>query len=131
VKDEQLVALTQLKGTSWYQGKDLVKDYIDQFSELMDVVEYLDDKAIVIKFCKGLDPNIQNMVATLGECPPKIDEPERWFKAVQKVSQNWDANEAFLESTLPKTFPPPQPTFITVRQPLIPVHPTNPPEPSP
>ena len=68
MKDEQLTALTKLKGTSWYQGKDLVKDYIDQFSELMDVVEYLDDKAIVIKFCKGLDPNIQNMVATLGEC---------------------------------------------------------------
>jgi len=29
VKDEQLAALTKLEGMSWYQGKDLVKDYID------------------------------------------------------------------------------------------------------
>jgi len=29
MKNEQLTALTKLEGTSWYQGKDLVKDYID------------------------------------------------------------------------------------------------------
>ena len=28
-KNEQLTALTKLEGTSWYQGKDLVDDYID------------------------------------------------------------------------------------------------------
>ena len=28
-KNEQLVALTKLKGTSWYQQKDSVEDYID------------------------------------------------------------------------------------------------------
>ena len=86
MKDGQLVALTKLEGTSWYQGKDLVKDYIDWFSELVDIVEYLDDKTIVIKFCKGLDLDVQNMVATLGECTPEIDEPKRWFEAARKVS---------------------------------------------
>jgi len=29
LRDEQLLAITKLEGTSWYQGKDLVKDYID------------------------------------------------------------------------------------------------------
>ena len=41
---------------SWYQGKDSVEDYIDRFSELVDLAEYLDDKTIVIKFPEGLDP---------------------------------------------------------------------------
>ena len=81
MKDEQLAALTRLKGTSWYQGKDLVEDYIDRFSELVDIAEYSDDKTIVIKFRKGLDSDVQNMVATLGERAPGIDEPERWFEA--------------------------------------------------
>ena len=41
-KNEQLAALTKLEGMSWYQGKDSVKDYIDRFSELVDLTEYLD-----------------------------------------------------------------------------------------
>ena len=81
VKDEQLAALTKLEGTSWYQGKDSVEDSIDRFMELMDITEYLDDKTIVIKFCKGLDPDTQNMVATLGECAPEIDASKKWFEA--------------------------------------------------
>ena len=81
VKDEQLTALTKLEGTSWHQGEDSVEDYIDWFLELMDLAEYSDDKTIVIKFRKGFDPDIQNMVATLGEHASKIDEEEQWFKA--------------------------------------------------
>ena len=42
------MALTKLKGTSWYQAKDPVDDYIDRFQELIDLVEYDDDKTIVI-----------------------------------------------------------------------------------
>jgi len=94
----------------------------------VDISEYSDDMTIIIKFCKGLDPNIQNMVATLGEHAPKINEPEKWFEVVQKVSRNQDVNKAFLENNQRKTCPPPHPTFVTVRQPLIPVCPANPPE---
>ena len=49
-KDEQLLAITKLKGMTWYQGKDLVKDYIDRFQELIDVAEYSDDKTVIVKF---------------------------------------------------------------------------------
>ncbi|KAF8510525.1 hypothetical protein JB92DRAFT_2939053, partial [Gautieria morchelliformis] len=45
LKNEQLTALTKLEGTSWYQAKD---------------PEYDDDKTIVIKFRRGLDPTLQN-----------------------------------------------------------------------
>ena len=43
-------------------------------------MEYLDDKTIVIKFCKGLDHTIQNIVATLRENAPDINELEKWFE---------------------------------------------------
>ena len=49
-KNEQLMSLTRLEGTSWYQAKDPVDNYIDRFQELTNLVEYDDDKTIVIKF---------------------------------------------------------------------------------
>jgi len=50
LKDKQLLAITKLEGTTWYQGKDSVEDYIDCFQELIDISEYSNDKPIVIKF---------------------------------------------------------------------------------
>ena len=64
-KNEQLMALTRLEGTSWYQAKDPVDNYIDCFQELTDLVEYDDDKTIVIKFRRRLDPALQNQVTLL------------------------------------------------------------------
>ena len=49
-KNEQLMALTRLEGTSWYQAKDPIDNYIDCFQELTDLAEYDNDKTIVIKF---------------------------------------------------------------------------------
>ena len=42
------MVLTKLKGTSWYQGKDSVEDYRDQFTKLVDLTEYSDGKTIAI-----------------------------------------------------------------------------------
>ena len=44
------MALTRLEGTSWYQAKDPVDDYIDCFQELTNLVEYNNNKAIISKF---------------------------------------------------------------------------------
>jgi hypothetical protein len=49
-KNEQLTALTKLEGTVWHQAKHPVDDYIDCFQELIDLVEYSDNKTTVIKF---------------------------------------------------------------------------------
>jgi hypothetical protein len=68
-RNEQLTALTKLEVTSWHQAKDPIDDYIDRFQELIDLAEYDDDKMKVIKFCRGLDPSLQNKVALLGWCP--------------------------------------------------------------
>ena len=98
-KNKQLAVLTKLEGTSWYQARDMVENYIDQFQELIDVVEYDDDKTIVIKFWKELDPAIQNKVALTGDNTPDFDDLEGWYEAAWKVTQNQEANEAFVESS--------------------------------
>ena len=98
-KNEQLTALTKLEGTSWYQFKDPVDNYIDRFQELIDLAEYDDNKTIVIKFRHGLDPVLQSQVALLGGGAPDFDDPEGWYEAARKVSQNREANEAFVETS--------------------------------
>ena len=79
-------------------AKDLVEDYINQFQELIDIAEHDDDKTIVIKFHKGLDPAIQNKVALTRDNALDFDDPEGWYEAAWKVAWNWEANKAFVES---------------------------------
>ena len=81
-KNKQLAALTRLEEMSWYQAKDLVKDYIDWFQELINIAEYDDDKTIVIKFHKGLNPAIQNKVALTRDNALDFDDPEGWYEAI-------------------------------------------------
>ena len=97
-KNEQLTALTKLEGTSWYQGKDLVDDYIDQFQELIYLMEYDDDKTIVIKFRCRLNLALQNQVALLGDGSPDFRDPEGWYEATRRVFQNKEVNKAFIET---------------------------------
>ena len=75
------MALTRLEGTSWYQAKDPVDDYIDHFQELTNLAEYNDDKTIIIKFQHGLDPALQNQVTLLGDGAPDFDDPKGWYEA--------------------------------------------------
>jgi len=86
-KDKQILAITNLEGTSWYQGRDLVEDYIDCFQELIEVLEYNDNKTIVIKLHKGLDPGIQNKVALLGDLAPDFNDLRGWYRASRKLSR--------------------------------------------
>ena len=97
-KNDQLIALTRLEGTSWYQAKDPVDDYINHFQKLTNLVEYDNDKTIVIKFQRRLDPALQNQVTLLGDGAPNFNDPEGWYEATCKVSQNREANEAFVET---------------------------------
>ena len=64
-KDEAMAALTKLESTRYYQGRKSVDDYIDEFSELVDEAGYTDGLAIVMKFRKGLDRDIQDQIAEM------------------------------------------------------------------
>ena len=100
-KNEQLTALTRLEGTSWYQAKDLVEDYINWFQGLIDVVEYDDGKTIVIKFHKGFDLAIQNKVCSLEITPQTLmiwrvgmKLPRRFLGTGKQIRVLWSPAEA-------------------------------------
>src|SRR3979490_2679792 len=121
-KNEQLSALTRLEGANWYQGKDSVEEYIDRFTELIDLAEYHDNKMVVIKFRKGLEPTTQNRVALLGSGAPDFDDPEGWYEAARRVARNQEANNAFIEANrnhsrvMPRAPTiPPKPVWVTPR----------------
>ena len=56
---------------------------------------YTDPKTTVVKFRKGLDPQIQNTIATMAYGCPSDSSLENWYEAARTVDQNRAANEAF------------------------------------
>ena len=63
--------------------------------ELVAEVGYMDPKTTVVKFRKGLDPQIQNTIAMMAYGCPSNASPEDWYEAAKNVDQNRAANEAF------------------------------------
>jgi hypothetical protein len=94
-KNEATAALTKLKSAGYYQGRKVVDDYIDEFSELVDEARYIDGLSIVIKFRKGLDRDIQDWIAEMVQGKPSDDDLEGWYGAAHIFDANWTANQAF------------------------------------
>jgi hypothetical protein len=55
---------------AYYQKTQLVDDYLDEFLDLIAESRYTDPKTLVVKFRRGLDPQIQNVVATIANGQP-------------------------------------------------------------
>ena len=72
-----------------------IDDYLDKFVELVVEAGYTDSKTTVVKFQKGLDPQIQNTIAMMAYGHPSNASPEAWYEAAKNVNQNCAANEAF------------------------------------
>ena len=66
-----------------------------------------DLRTIVVKFQKGLDPQIQNTIATMPYGQPLDTSPKNWYKAAKTIDQNWEANEAFQSASHPVFCPTP------------------------
>jgi hypothetical protein len=64
-RNEATTSLTKLKSRDYHQGRKVVDDYIDDFSELVDEASYMDGLSIVMKFWKGLDRDIQDWIAEM------------------------------------------------------------------
>ena len=69
-------AINTLESTSYYQKARGVDDYLDEFLELVLESGYTDPRTIVVKFWKGLDPQIQNMIATMPYGRPLDTSPK-------------------------------------------------------
>ena len=87
--------INKLESTTYYQKSQSLDDYLDEFMELVAEAGYTDPKIIVVKFRKGIDPQIQNTIATMAYGRPSDTSPQNWYEAAKNIDQNCVANEAF------------------------------------
>jgi hypothetical protein len=146
--NESTNAITRLESESYYQGRRNVDEYIDEFEELIEKSGYKDPLVEVIKFRRGLNPSIQDMIATSRDGRPLDDDFRGWRQAARTIDQNKMANDAFRGrssrsttssntfSTVPTKSNPPKPSFnfatpakpspfIPAQRPLPPVVPMD------
>ena len=101
-----VAALNKLESTTYYQKSRSLHDYLDEFLDLVMEAGYTDPKMTVVKFQKGLDPQTQNVVATMAYGRPSDSSPSNWYKAAKNVDQNHAANKAFKSSFRTPILPP-------------------------
>ena len=112
-------AINTLESTSYYQKARSVDDYLDEFLELVLEAGYMDPRTIVVKFQKGLDPQIQNSISTMPYGRPLDTSPKNWYKAAKTIDQNREANKAFQSASCPVLCPASHPVpSTTVKAPL-------------
>ena len=75
---------------------------------------YTDLTTVVVKFRKGLDPQIQNSIATMPYGRPLDTSPGDWYKVAKTIDQNREANEAFQLASHPALCPAPHSTPISL-----------------
>jgi Retrotransposon gag protein/Zinc knuckle len=98
------LAINRLESSAYYQKNRSLDDYMDEFQDLIADSGYTDPKTTVVKFRRGLNPLIQNAVATMASGRPSDASPQAWYKMARIVDQNRAANEAF--SSAQRTFTP-------------------------
>jgi hypothetical protein len=89
------VATNKLEGTTYFQGRRSVDDYLDDFRDLISESGYSDPKTIVVKFRRGLNPGIADAVATMAAGRPDDLDPEAWYEVAIRIDQNQAANATF------------------------------------
>jgi hypothetical protein len=93
--NSEAAAINKLESTAYYQRTRSVDDYLDEFLDLIAESGYADSKTLVVKFRRGLDPQIQNAVATMTSGRPSDTAPSAWYDAARNIDQNRASNEAF------------------------------------
>jgi Retrotransposon gag protein/Zinc knuckle len=89
------LAINRLESTAYFQKARSFDDYLDEFQDLVTDAGYTDPKTIVVKFRRGLNAQIQNMVATMASGRPSDTNPEGWYRMARIVDENRATNEAF------------------------------------
>ena len=75
-----------------------IDGYLNKFLDLIFKAGYTDNKTIVVRFHRGLDPYIQDVVATMTSGCPSDKVLFQWYNTAQTLDQNWETNEAFWSS---------------------------------
>ena len=93
--NSESTAINVLEMTAYFQGKQTVDDYLNQFRDLIYDSEYTDPKTVVVKFRRGLDRRISTALAGMTYGRPSDTDPEAWFRLAVWMDQNRAADEAF------------------------------------
>jgi hypothetical protein len=80
-ENEATTALMRLESDWYFQAKQNVEVYIDEFKDLVDLSGYTDPIAIVLKFRRGLNPTTQDRITESGPDRPSDMYFDGWFKA--------------------------------------------------
>jgi hypothetical protein len=94
-ENEATTALIQLELDCYFQGKQNIDAYINEFKDLVDLSGYMDPIAIVLKFHCILNLVTQDRIAESGTDRLKDRDFDCWFNAAQCLDLNCLANEAF------------------------------------
>ena len=94
-------AINHLESMAYFQKKRSLDDYLDEFQDLITDAWYTDPKTTVVKFRRGFDPQIQDVVATMAAGRPSDTNPDAWYSMAWMVDQNRAANEAFQSAAAP------------------------------
>ena len=108
--NSEATAINKLESTTYHQRTQSVDYYLDKFLNLVAESRYTDPKTLVVKFRRGLDPQIQNAVMTMANGRPSDTTPTAWYKAARNVDWNRASNEAFWSAhhtPAPNLFRPP------------------------
>ena len=93
------VMLNRLKSAAYYQEARLLDNYLDEFLDLIADSGYTDPETIVVKFRRGLNPQIQDTVATMASGRLSDTNLEAWYSMACTVDENRATNEAFASSS--------------------------------
>jgi len=93
--DSEAAAMNMLETASYFQGRQSVDNYLDQFKDLIEDSGYSNPKMIVVKFCRGLDRRILTALAGMTYGRPSDTDPEAWFRLAIGMDQNHTVDEAF------------------------------------
>jgi hypothetical protein len=80
-ENEATTALMRIESDRYFQGKQNVEAYIDEFKDLVNLSGYTDPIAIVLKFHHGLNSVTQDRIAESGTDRPQDRDFNGWFKA--------------------------------------------------
>jgi hypothetical protein len=89
------VATNILEGQTYFQSDRSIDDYLDDFRDLISESGYTSPKTIVVKFRRGLDPEVCDAIATMATGRPDDLDPEGWYEAAVRIDQNQAMNAAF------------------------------------
>src|SRR3981189_232963 len=107
LENEATTSLMRLESERYFQGRRTVDQYVDEFSDLIDLSGYSDPLAIVINFPRAINASTQDRIAESGTDRPVDNDPDGWYRAARRFNLNRLANEAFHAASTKRSAPAP------------------------